>query len=78
MTQDLESPSMSATDVQSLIRSVIILFALPFAIVSVVRSSAGWKVVVRAGTGEVMGFTLPHAARDEMRLTIRKVLQAER
>ena len=78
MTRDLRPSSMSATDVQSLVRSVIIVFALPFTVVSVVGSPAGWKVVVRAGTGDVVQFTLPPGERDDMRLTIRHVLQAER
>jgi hypothetical protein len=69
--------SMTATDVQSLVRSVIIVFALPFAVVSVVGSPAGWKVVVRAGTGDVVRFMLPHGDRDELRVTIRNVLRAE-
>jgi hypothetical protein len=78
MTRDLQPSSMSATDVQSLVRSVIIVFALPFAVVSVTGAPAGWKVVVRSGTGDILRFTVADGERDDMRLTIRNVLQAER
>ena len=67
---------MNATNVQSLVRSVIVMFGLPFAVVSVFGSPAGWKVVVRAGTGEIVRFTVADGERDDMRSTIREALQA--
>ena len=69
---------MSATDMQALVRSVIIIFGLPYAVVSVIEAPAAWNVIVRAGTGEIVRFTVEDGARDDMRMTIQRVLQAER
>ena len=76
--RNLDALFMNATDVHSLVRSVIVIFALPFAVMSVFGSSDGWQVSVRAGTGEILRFTVAGGEPDEMRLTIRKVVESER
>ena len=78
VSRDLETRLMTTTDVRSLVRSVIVTYALPFSVMSVVDSSDGWKVAVRAGTGEILQFMLEGSESDEMRLKIRRTLEAER
>ena len=43
---------MNTTEVDALVRSVIIHHGLPFAVLSVVESPAGWNIQVRAGREE--------------------------
>jgi hypothetical protein len=69
--------SMNAAQVQALVRSVIVLNGLPFAVLSVVGSPVGWKVVVRAGTGGIVRFTVAGERPDAMRWTIGRMLRAE-
>lgn len=69
---------MNSTEVHSLVRGVIVVYALPFAVVSVMDSLASWKVVVRAGTGELVRFIVASAHRDDMRWAIRQALEARR
>ena len=78
MPRDLETLLMTTTDVRALVRSVIVTYALPFSVMSVVDSSDGWKVAVRAGTGEILQFMLEGSESDEMRVKIRRTLEAER
>ena len=47
---------MNTTEVDALVRSVIVHLGLPFAVVSVVESPAGWNIQVRAGTGGTVRF----------------------
>jgi hypothetical protein len=49
---------MIATEVDALVRSVIVHLGLPFAVLSVIESPAGWDIQVRAGTGGVVRFTV--------------------
>ena len=78
MSRDLETLLMTTSDVHSLVRSVIVTYALPFAVMSVVDSLDGWKMAVRAGTGEILQFTVEAGDSDELRVKIRKLLEAER
>jgi hypothetical protein len=68
---------MTVIEMKLLVRSVITIFALPFVIVSVVATAAGWKVMVRAGTGAIVRFTILAGEPDIMRGAIRRRLQAE-
>jgi hypothetical protein len=68
---------MTDTEVKSLVRSVITIFAMPFAIESVIPTTTGWSVVVRGGTGGTVRFTVVGEEPDTMRGTIRRLLQAE-
>jgi hypothetical protein len=71
---------MTRTDpaeISELVRSVIITFGLPFAVLAVTESMAGWRISVRAGTGDIVQITVPDGRPFAMRLTIRDLLEAE-
>lgn len=68
---------MNATEVELMVRGVIVQRGLPFAILSVNGSPAGWNVVVRAGTGGIVRFTLPGGGPVAMRNTIQEKLKAD-
>ena len=74
----MKARAMTAGRVHALVRSVIVMFALPFAVMSVYDSLAGWRVTVRAGTGEYVRFTLAGGPAEDMRWEIRRMLEAER
>jgi hypothetical protein len=50
---------------------------LPFAVLSVVESPAGWNIQVRAGTGGVVRFSIPAGRPLAMRIAIQEKLEAE-
>ena len=68
---------MTASDVHSLVRSVIVQLGLPFAILRVIESPAGWNVMLRAGTGGLVHFTVFGGRPPAMRLAIQAKLEAE-
>ena len=68
---------MTVIEMKLLVRSVITIFAMPFAIVSVVATAVGWKVMVRGGTGGIVRFTISADEPDTMRGAIRRRLEAE-
>ena len=67
---------MNATEVELLVRGVIVRLGLPFTVLSVIGSPAGWNVVVRAGTADVMRFTLAGGRPAAMRAAIQETLEA--
>ena len=68
---------MNATEVEELVRSVIVHIGLPFAVLSVVESPLGWNIQVRAGTGGVVRFTVLGGRPLAMRIAIQQKLVAE-
>jgi hypothetical protein len=66
---------MNATEVERLVRQVIVQRALPFAFVSVANAPPGWLVTVRAETGEVVKFALPDGRPVDMRTTVENFLE---
>ena len=68
---------MNATEVDDLVRSVIVHLGLPFTVLSVVESPAGWNIQVRAGTGGVVRFSIPTDRPLAMRIAIQEKLEAE-
>jgi hypothetical protein len=68
---------MNTTDVDALVRSVIVHRGLPFAVLSVVESPAGWSIQVRAGTGGVVQLSIPAGRPLAMRIAIQEKLEAE-
>ena len=67
---------MNATEVELLVRGVIVHFGLPFTVLSVIASPTGWNIVVR-GTGGVVRFTVPQGRPVTMRTVIQERLEAE-
>jgi len=68
---------MTTTEVEELVRNVIVHMGLPFAVLSVIESPLGWNVQVRAGTGGVVRFTVLGARPLAMRIAIQEKLEAE-
>ena len=68
---------MNMTEVDALVRSVIVHLGLPFAVLSVVEAPAGWNIEVRASTGGVVRFTVLGGRPLAMRVAIQEKLEAE-
>ena len=68
---------MTTTEVEELVRNVIVHIGLPFAVLSVIESPSGWNVQVRAGTGGVVRFTVLGGRPLAMRIAIQEKLEAE-
>ena len=68
---------MNTTEVAALVRSVIVHLGLPFAVLSVVESPAGWNIEVRGSTGGVVRFTVLGGRPMAMRVAIQEKLEAE-
>jgi hypothetical protein len=74
------SPSLTLKDsaeVSALVRSVIVTYGLPFAVLAVTESVAGWNIHLRAGTGCLVSIAVPKGRPFVMRLAIRELLEAE-
>jgi hypothetical protein len=68
---------MNTTEVDALVRGVIVHFVLPFAVLSVIASPIGWNIRVRAGTGAIVSFTIAGGRPQAMRVAIQEKLEAE-
>jgi hypothetical protein len=68
---------MNTSEVDALVRSVIVHLGLPFAVLSVIESPAGWNIQVRAGTEGVVRFTVNDGRPIAMRSAIQEKLEAE-
>jgi hypothetical protein len=67
---------MNTTEVDRLVRDVITHLGLPFTLLSVIESSAGWTVQVRAATGGLVSFALHSGRPIAMRVAIQDHLEA--
>jgi len=67
---------MTANEVEELVRGVIVHNGLPFAVLSVIESPAGWNIQVRAGTGGMVRFTVFGGGPLPMRIAIQEKLEA--
>jgi hypothetical protein len=68
---------MKTTEVDAIVRSVIVHLGLPFSVMSVVESPTGWNIRVRAGTGGVVSFALFDGRPTAMRVAIQERLESE-
>jgi hypothetical protein len=68
---------MNTTEVETMVRGVIVHLGLPFSVLSVVGSPVGWKVRVRTATGGIVAFTVIGGRPLSMRATIQEKLEAE-
>jgi hypothetical protein len=66
---------MNTTEVETMVRSVIVHLGLPFSVLSVVGSPAGWNIRVRAATGGIVAFTVIAGRPLSMRATIQEKLE---
>ena len=67
---------MNENEVEALVRSVIVHIGLPFAVLSVIESPAGWNILVRAGTGGIVRFTVLGGRPLAMRIAIQEKLES--
>jgi hypothetical protein len=68
---------MNTTEVDTIVRGVIVHLGLPFSVMSVVESPTGWNIQVRAGSGGVVRFALFDGRPTTMRLAIQERLESE-
>jgi hypothetical protein len=69
---------MTASDVERLVRDVIVQHGLPFTVQSVIGSPIGWMISVRTGgTRAIVQFTTVGARPDFIRRTIEEILEAQ-
>jgi hypothetical protein len=66
---------MNTTEVETMVRSVIVHLGLPFSVLSVVGSPAGWNIRVRASTGGTVAFTVVGGRPLSMRIAIQEKLE---
>ena len=67
---------MNENEVEALVRSVIVHIGLPFAVLSVIESPAGWNILVRAGTGGIVRFNVLGSRPLAMRIAIQEKLES--
>ena len=68
---------MDANEVETIIDDMIVHLGLPFRVLSVIASPAGWNILVRAGTRRLVRFAVPSGQRIAMRVAIQKALAGE-
>jgi hypothetical protein len=68
---------MNTTEVDALVRSVIVHLGLPFALLSVSGSPTGWNILVRAGPRGVIRFTVADGRPLAVRVAIQERLEGE-
>ena len=68
---------MNTTQVDAIVRDVIVHLGLPFAVLSIDESPAGWNIVVRAGTGGLVRFGVAGGRPLAVRVAIQEHLEAE-
>jgi hypothetical protein len=69
---------MNTGEMEALVRSVIVHHGLPFSPVSVVETTEGWNIVVRADTARNVAFTIPASRPAAMRTAVHERLEAAR
>jgi hypothetical protein len=69
--------AITKDDVERLIRNVIVERGFGGTLLSVSSASTGWNVMVRAGTGALVRFTLSTQRAVAARVAIEEILEAE-
>ena len=69
---------MNIGEMEALVRSVIVHHGLPFRAVSVVETTEGWNIVVRAEAGGNVAFVIPASRPAAMRTAVHERLEAAR
>jgi hypothetical protein len=67
---------MNATEVEMMVRSVVIQLGLPFTLLSVVGSPSGWNIRLGDGTKRVIRLTVS-GGPSVMRAALQQQLEAE-
>jgi hypothetical protein len=66
---------MNTAGVDAILRDLIIHLGLPFTVLSVIESPAGWNIQVRAGTKGLMRFSVPNGRPVAIRVAIQQKLE---
>jgi hypothetical protein len=68
---------MTSRDVDAMVRDLITHLGLPFTVLSIIRSPAGWTIQLRAGVGGLMRFSVRDGRPSVVRAAIQSQLDAE-
>jgi hypothetical protein len=69
---------MTTTEVEALVRDLIVHFGLPFTVVSVIGSPIGWNVKIRGdGTSRIVSFAVAGVRSAAIRAAVQEKLEAE-
>lgn len=68
---------VNSTEVELLVRGVIVNRGLPFTLMSVTGTAAGWNIMVRSDTGAVVRLKLVGGRPIAMRAAIQDALEGE-
>jgi hypothetical protein len=66
---------MNSREIEAMVRDVIVHLGLPFTVLSVIETPAGWAIQLRAGTEGVMRFTVPGSRPSATRAAIQRQLE---
>jgi hypothetical protein len=69
---------MEPTEMEALVRSIIVHHGLPFGAVSAIETTDGWNVVVRSATGGNVAFAISAARPAAMRAAVQQRLEDAR
>jgi hypothetical protein len=67
---------MTASEIDAIVRNVIVHHGLPFTVLSVTESPAGWNIEVRDGADRLLRFAIPHGRPTATRTAIQEHLEA--
>jgi len=67
---------MNSREVDDMVRGVIIHLGLPFTVLSIIESPAGWNILLRAGVGGLTRLRVPAGRPSAMRVAIQNQLEA--
>ena len=68
---------MTSRDVEAIVGDLIIHLGLPFTVLSIVKSPAGWNIQLRAGLGGLMRFSVRDGRPSIVRAAIQNQLDAQ-
>jgi hypothetical protein len=68
---------MNPRDVETMVRDLITHLGLPFTVLSIVKSPAGWNIQLRAGVGGLMRFSVRDGRPSAMRAAIQNQLDPQ-
>jgi hypothetical protein len=68
---------MNSRDVDAMVRDLIMHLGLPFTVLAIIRSPAGWNIQLRAGVGGLMRFSVRDGRPSVVRAAIQNQLEAQ-
>jgi hypothetical protein len=68
---------VTPTEMEALVRSIIVHHGFPFGAVSVIETPDGWQVVARTASGGNVAFAVPDSGAAAIRVAVKERLEAE-